>query len=408
VAAAHELSVDTGRPDVTAARRWLPPLGVVVTAALFVVTNVVEFQGSYAGASEDLFSAGLMVALLAFPVVGMLLVQRSPENMIGWLFCAVGPLFGLTISSQAYVDNYILAEGVTGGFADFTLWVSVWTGPISYSLITAFLLLLFPTGRLLSRRWRAAAFLTAGSVTLLVVGTMLARELDDYEQLENPYAIGGALEKTLEAARGVGWILLSISVLLAGVSLIIRFRRSKGVERQQLKWMALAASLLFLSQLSWFVSEGLAQVLTGLSFTALPIAVCIAILRYRLYDIDLIINRTLVYGALTALLAATYFGMVILLQGVIPAAGDSDLTIAGSTLAVAALFRPLRGRVQAFIDRRFYRRRYDAQRTLESFSARLRDEVDLDQLSTSLVGVVRDTMQPAHASLWMRPREVAR
>jgi MFS family permease len=393
---------------MTAARRWLPRAGVVVTAALFVVTNVMAFQGSYAGASEDLFSVALTTALLAFPVVGMLLVRRSPENVIGWLFCAAGPIFGLMISSQTYVENYILAEGVTGGFADLTLWVAVWTGPIAYSLITAFLLLLFPTGRLLSRRWRAAAFLTAGSVAVLVIGSMLARELDDYDQLENPYAIGGAFEKTLEAARGVGWILLSISVLLAGISLIVRFRRSKGVEREQLKWMAFAASLLFVSQVSWFVSEGLAQVLTGLSFLALPIAVCIAILRYRLYDIDLIINRTLVYGALTALLAAAYFGIVVLLQGLVPGAGDSEVTVAGSTLAVAALFRPLRGRVQAFIDRRFYRRKFDAQRTLDAFTVRLRDEVDLDQLSSSLVGVVRETMQPAHASVWMRPREVAR
>jgi hypothetical protein len=393
---------------MTAAWRWLPRTGVVATGALFVVANVMAFQGSYAGASEDLFSVALTTALLAFPIAGMLLVRRSPENAIGWLFCAAGPLFGLMISSQTYVENYILAEGVTGGFADFTLWVAVWTGPIAYSLITAFLLLLFPTGRLLSRRWRAVAFLTAGSVTLLVVGTMLARELDNYEQLENPYAIGGAFEKMLEAARGVGWILLSTSVLLAGISLIVRFRRSKGVERQQLKWMAFAASLLFVSQVSWFVSEGLAQVLTGLSFLALPIAVCIAILRYRLYDIDLIINRTLVYGALTALLAATYFAIVVLLQGLVPGGGDSEVTVAGSTLAVAALFRPLRARVQGFIDRRFYRRRYDAQRTLESFIVQLRDEVDLDQLSSSLVAAVRETMEPAHASVWMRPREVAR
>jgi hypothetical protein len=393
---------------MTAARRWLPPSGVIATAALFVAADIMAFQGSFGGATEDAFSVVLTAALLAFPVAGMLLVRRSPENVIGLLFCAAGPLFGLMIASQTYVENYILVEGVTGGFADFTLWVAVWTGPIAYSLITAFLLLLFPTGQLLSRRWRGAAFLTAGSVTLLVVGSMLARELDDYEQLENPYAIGGAFEKILEAARGVGWILLSISVLVAGISLIVRFRRSKGVERQQLKWMAFAASLLFVSQLSWFVSEGIAPFLTGLSYLALPIAVCIAILRYRLYDIDLIINRTLVYGALTALLAAAYFGIVVLLQGLVPGAGDSEVTVAGSTLAVAALFRPLRGRVQAFIDRRFYRRKFDAQRTLDAFTVRLRDEVDLDQLSSSLVAAVRETMQPAHASVWMRPREVAR
>jgi hypothetical protein len=325
---------------------------------------------------------------------------------VGLLFCAVGPLFGLMIASQTFVENRILEEGVTGGFADFTLWIAAWTGPIAYSLVTAFLLLLFPTGRLLTPRDRRTALLTAGSVALLVVGTMLARELDDYEQLANPYALGGSIEGILEAARGIAWILLSISVLLAGVSLIVRFRRSEGVERQQMKWMVFAASVLFVSQLSWFVSEGIAPFLTGLSYLALPIAVCIAILKYRLYDIDLVINRTLVYVALTSLLAAAYFGIVVLLQGVIPAADDSDLTIAASTLAVAALFRPLRARVQSFIDRRFYRHKVDAQRTLESFTARLRNEVDLDQLSSSLVGVVQETMQPAHASLWMRPREV--
>jgi hypothetical protein len=392
---------------MTAARRWLPRLGIVATAALFTSANVMAFRGSYLGATDDLFLVALTAALLAFPVVGMLLVRRTPENVIGWLFCAVGPLFGLMIAGQAYVENYILEEGVSGGLADSILWVATWTGPIAYSLITAFLLLLFPTGRLLSRRWRATSWLAAGSVTLLVVGSMLARELDDYEQLENPYAVGGAFEQMLSASRTVGGIVLSISVLLAGFSLIVRFRRSKGVERQQLKWMAFAASLLFVSQASWFVSEELAQLLTGLSFIALPIAVCIAILRYRLYDIDLIINRTLVYGGLTALLAATYFGIVVLLQGLVPGAGDSDLTIAGSTLAVAALFRPLRARVQGFIDRRFYRRKVDAQRTLESFSSRLRDDVDLDHLSRDLLGVVRDTMQPEHASLWMRHREVA-
>jgi hypothetical protein len=393
---------------MTAARRWLPRTGVVVTAALFVAADVMAFQGSYVGGTQDVFSVVVTAALFAFPVAGMLLVRRRPENVIGLLFCAAGPLFGLMIASQTFVENYILEEGVSGGFADFALWVAVWTGTIAYSLVTAFLLLLFPTGRLLSRRWRPAAFLTAGSVTLLVVGSMLARELDDYEQLVNPYALGGSIEGVLEAARGIAWILLSISVLLAGISLIVRFQRSKGVERQQLKWMALAASLLFVSQSSWFVSEGLAQVLTGLSFLALPIAVCIAILKYRLYDIDVVINRTLVYGALTALLATAYLGIVVMLQGLVPGAGDSDLTIAGSTLAVAALFRPLRARVQGFIDRRFYRRKVDAQRTLESFTARLRDEVDLDQLSSSLVGVVRDTMQPAYVSVWMRPREAVR
>jgi hypothetical protein len=211
--------------------------------------------------------------------------------------------------------------------------------------------------------------------------------------------------------------LIPTTMVASAVALVLRFRRSRGEERLQLKWLAAAAGTvasLYLvamaGSLTYAFSDAKAdplwaQVLDQVALVScglIPIAIGIAILKHRLYDIDLIINRTLVYGGLTALLAATYFGIVVLLQGVIPAAGDSDLTIAGSTLAVAALFRPLRARVQSFIDRRFYRRKVDAQRTLESFSSRLRDDVDLDHLSADLLGVVRDTLQPAHASLWLR------
>jgi hypothetical protein len=302
------------------------------------------------------------------------------------------------------VENYILAEGAAGGWADFTLWISTWVGTIAYSLIAAFLLLLFPTGRLLSSRWRPALILTVGSVALLVVASMMARDLDDYERLVNPYAIGGgAVQDILDGVRAVGWILYSISVLLAATSLIVRFRRSRGVERQQMKWMAFAASLLLVTQFSWFISEDLARLLSGLVFMAMPIAVCVAILRYRLYDIDLIINRTLVYGVLTAILGLVYFGLVVVLQQVTqPLTPESDLAVAGSTLAVAALFRPARSRVQSFIDRRFYRHKYDAAQALEEFNARLRDEIDLESLRHELLGVVGDTMQPARASLWLR------
>jgi hypothetical protein len=389
---------------MTAARRWLPWAGVTATATLFAAANLVAFRGSYVGASDDAFMLALTIGLLTFSVVGAVLVRTHPANSIGWLFCATGLLFGVMIFSQTYVENYILAEGESGGFGDFTLWISTWVGTIAYSLIAAFLLLLFPTGRLLSSRWRPALILTVGSVALLVVASMVARELDDYERLVNPYAIGGgAFQEILNGVRGVAWILYSISVLLAATSLIVRFRRSKGVERQQMKWMAFAASLLLVTQFSWFVSEDLARLLSGLVFMAMPIAVCVAILRYRLYDIDLIINRTLVYGALTAILGLVYFGLVVVLQqATSPLTPESDLAVAGSTLAVAALFRPARSRVQSFIDRRFYRHKYDAAQALEEFNARLRDEIDLESLRHELLGVVGDTMQPARASLWLR------
>jgi MFS family permease len=391
--------------ELTSVRKWPPLAGVVATAGLFVAADVVALRGSYAGVSDDVFNLALTVALFAFPVVGTVLVRRYPENLIGWLLCATGPLFGLMLFSSTYAENYILAKGETGVFADFTLWVGIWTGPIAYSLVTAFLMLLFPTGHLLSRRWRPVALLAAGSVVLVTLGSVFRRELDDYPQLVNPYGIGGAVGDILDAGTGIGWILFSISVLLAGVSLIARFRKSTGVERQQIKWMALAASFLLVAQVSWFISEELASVLTGLTFMAIPVAVCVAILRYRLYDIDVIINRTLVYGLLTAVLGIVYVVGVVgvggLVRGMTGQEGNT-LVVAASTLSVAGLFRPARARIQAFIDRRFDRSRYDAQQTIVDFSARMREQIDLDSLINEMASVIRDTVQPTHVSLWLR------
>jgi hypothetical protein len=391
--------------ELASVRRWSPLAGVMATAALFVAADVIAVRGTYKGVSDDAFNLVLTVALFSFPVVGTVLVRRYPENSIGWLFCATGPLFGLMLFSSMYTENHILAEGETGGFADFTLWVGIWTGPIAYSLVTAFLMLLFPTGRLLSRRWRPVALLASGSVALVVLGSVFRRELDDYPQLVNPYGIAGTFGDILDAATGIGWILFSISVLLAGVSLIARFRQSRGVERQQIKWMALTASFLLIAQVSWFISEELGSLLTGLAFMAIPIAVCVAILRYRLYDIDLIINRTLVYGLLTAVLGFIYIAGVVgvggLVRGMTGQEGNS-LVVAASTLAVAGLFRPARTRIQAFIDRRFDRSRYDAQQTIVDFSAKMREQIDLDSLTSEMTTVIRDTVQPTHVSLWLR------
>jgi hypothetical protein len=238
-----------------------------------------------------------------------------------------------------------------------------------------------------------------------------------WPDVANPLGIEAL--RPLSGSLDVSVGLLPLCMVGSALSLIGRFRRSRDRERLQLKWLAAGAGLTATLYLVLMASGGAEHF--GLwtppawvnnfddviiySFALIPVSVGVAVLKYRLYDIDVIINRTLVYGGLTALLATTYLGTVLLLQGVIPTAGDSDLTIAGSTLAVAALFRPLRARVQDFIDRRFYRRKVDAQHTLESFSSRLRDDVDLDNLSRDLLGVVRDTMQPEHASLWLRPED---
>jgi hypothetical protein len=230
--------------------------------------------------------------------------------------------------------------------------------------------------------------------------------------VSNPVGIAGSFD-LMDAASGLGWMFMGLSVALAAAALVVRLRRSTGFERQQLKWIAFAAAItgvaVVADVLSFFASlEGdrisqLRVVLLGIGFSAFPVAAGTAILRYRLYDIDVVINRTLVYGALTATLAATYLGSVLLLQLLLNGVtGDSGLAVAGSTLAVAGLFRPARGRIQAAVDRRFFRRRYDAQRTLEAFSSRLRDEVDLRALSSELNAVVHETLQPAHLSLWLR------
>jgi hypothetical protein len=238
--------------------------------------------------------------------------------------------------------------------------------------------------------------------------------------VRKPFGIEGA--EWLTAGAYALLPLLPLCMLASALSLVLRYRHSGGEERQQIKWIAFAASvvavLYAIAMIASFVFPEESWTTAGsvwwlnllmyaviASFTLVPIAVGIAVLKYRLYEIDIIINRALVYGALTVTLVGVYVGTIVLLQGLLRAftAQESQLGIVASTLAVAALFNPLRRRIQGFIDRRFYRRKYDAAKTLEAFSAKLRDETDLDALSDDLVGVVRETMQPVHVSLWLRP-----
>ena len=357
------------------------------------------------------FDALLSAALLAFPTVGALVASRRRGNAIGWLFCVVGVLFG--VQSAAYgwgVYGLFARPGALPG-AEVAAWLSSWLFVPALFCIPVYLFLLFPNGRPISRRWKPVAWLAGAGLLATTVGSAFSPgrlEGPPFETVENPAGLAGVGE-ALELTTVVGnWLTLA-SILLAGVSLVVRFRRAGGPERQQLKWFASAAALFAATTIvyTFFLAgaaEQAGQISTLLAFAGIPSAVGVAILRHRLYDIDVVINRTLVYGSLTVMLVALYFGGIVVLQRVFVAltGQQSTLAVVASTLAIAALFSPLRRRVQALVDRRFYRRKYDATKTLAAFSTRLREETDLDSLSGEVLGVVRETMQPAHVALWLR------
>lgn len=347
------------------------------------------------------------LATLGFAFVGALVASRRPDNRIGWIFCGGAVAFSLSGLGEAYGVYTLFAEpGALLGGGKTAAWFSVWVWVLGGVPLIILFPLLFPNGELLTPRWRIVAMAAFAAIAFLVVGSMFAPgPMEDLPEVENPYGIGGVAGDVFDAFGAVGWLLIVLSLIAAATSLVLRFRRSRSIERQQLKWVAAAGVVLVVSFLSWEVWEGMAP----LGIFTMVVAAGIAILRYRLYDIDVVINRTLVYGSLTATLAAAYLGTVLLLQLALhPLTESSNLAIAGSTLAVAALFRPARARIQEVVDRRFYRRKYDAQRTLEAFSARLRDQVDLAALHSELSGVVNETLQPAHVSLWLRASEVRR
>jgi hypothetical protein len=350
-------------------------------------------------------------------LMGAFIASRRPQHPIGWLFLAIGFLGAIDHFCGQYATYALLARSGSLPAGEAAAWVRTWIWFVAYSGIGALLLLVFPDGRLPSRRWRAFAWLVP--IVSLVGSTVVAfapGAVDGLGPVQNPLGIQG-LEMagrggTVEAVET--FLLLPLEVG-AVASLVVRLRRSRGVERQQVKWLAYAmvvtvagGALTYvvydLVRVPWWIWwSGFSLLMVGL--VGQPVAVGVAVFRYRLYDVDLLINRTLVYGVLTAILVTFYVGGVVFLQYAFRAvAGQgSTLAIVASTLAIAALFTPLRRGIQAFIDRRFYRKKYDARKTLEGFSATLRDETNLEALNEQLVGVVRETMQPAHVSLWLRP-----
>jgi hypothetical protein len=354
-------------------------------------------------AGSGLFTFALAVV---FTGVGVLVASRDPGNATGWLFLGVGVATGLGTLAGSYADAWVAGDSAGPRWLGE---LAAWYGTLSWIpfilVPCTFVLLLFPDGHLLSPRWRWVAWSAgAGIAGVFIVSAIDPGPLEDQPTIDNPFGVDTPL---LGPLTGLSVLLLAIGMAGSAASAVVRFRQAHGERRQQMKWLALAGTIVAVTvpvsvagaDTLW--SGAAVNIACMVAVLLLPIAAGIAILRHRLYDIDVVINRTLVYGALTATLGAAYLVLVLLIS---LAVGQSGLAVAVSTLAVAALFGPARARIQAGVDRRFYRRRYDATQTLEAFGGRLRDELDLEALADDLRGVVVDTVQPAHVSLWLRER----
>ena len=351
-------------------------------------------------------SAPLLASLLAFAVVGGLVASREPRNPVGWLLVAVAVCITVRFVAESYARYALITApgSLPGGlYAAWMQWI--WFGVVA--ILAIFLPLYFPTGRLLSPRWRLVLWLGIAYLSAAVISNALqpgpTEWLAGVRPARNPVVYLPAA-KPLVDVIGLAGLCLLPGIGGAIAALVVRFRRSRGIERQQLKWFTYAAALAPLPFLVYEVVPGAFELLLALLLPLVPISVGIAILRYRLYEIDRILNRTLVYGLLTAVLGLGYAaGSLVFILVVGVGTGPPSWLVAAATLAAAAVFRPARRRIQAVVDRRFNRRRYNAAKTIQAFSGRLRDQIDLDTLSTELLAVVDQTTEPTRVSLWLQP-----
>jgi hypothetical protein len=406
-----------GGPSTRAAS-WLAWALWTLALMSFVVMGVFRLLNSSTPTAAPrnplVLDFGYWLLFVSFATVGALVASRWPKNAIGWIFCWLGLSFSLGTASEEYALYALVTDAGSLPGAQGMVWLTAWFGgPIVFALF-ALVFLLFPNGRLPSRRWRPVVWLELVAIVCLVAFAFEPGRLGNLGlvRVSNPVGMRGAAA-LLGTLSWVGFYMTLAVAVAGGISLVVRFHRARGVERQQIKWLAFSG-LVFCAVFAagpflWTLPQSPATawiwpVLFLAGASTIPVAVGIAILRYRLYDIDLIINRTLVYGSLTAILALVYLGGVVALQGTFRTltGQESTLAVVASTLAIAALFNPLRRRIQGFIDRRFYRRKYDAAKTLAAFNSRLREETDLDSLRVEVLEVVKETMQPEHASLWLR------
>jgi hypothetical protein len=353
--------------------------------------------------------SSLLLAFAAFMAVGVVIVAHRSGNAVGWIFSAIGLLTATGVLATEYATYVSRTRPGSPPGVVLAAWYTSWWWYPTLVLVLVFTPLLFPNGRLLSSRWRPVAVAAGlGTAVIIALSALQPTLQNEDHPVRNPIGLAGVPDPEAGALGAALFGLLLLCALAAVLSVVLRFRRSRGVERQQLKWFTYAVALMgvFLLLTDYLLPQsGVVDMLYGLVVALVPVAAGVAILRYRLYDIDRLVNRTLVYGALTALLGALYAGAVLVLGQLFGGVGGNppSWAVAGATLAVAALFQPARRRTQAVVDRRFNRRKYDAAETIQAFSTRLRDQIDLDTLAAELLAVVDQTMEPTRVSLWLRP-----
>lgn len=393
--------------------RWLPWFPWFFTAVLAVtglyLLSVGALDPSTIGLLDRIDASLYTVPPALLALVGAFVASQRPRNPIGWLISATG----LAVTADGFLTTYATYGLVThpGSLpgAEILLWVSTWVWPFKFSAIIL-ILLLFPDGRLLSSRWRPLAWLAViVPVLFVLMGTIYPGPWPGFESYTNPIrfteGVGELVRPVIESPI-VHLVFPNVQIVIAAIAVVLRFWKARGDQRQQLKWFAYASILaICVNVLAMsFLGGAAADIVQTLATEGIFVAIAVAVLRYRLYDVDLVINRTLVYTLLSGALAAIYFAGIVLLQQVfrVLTSQGSDLAIVGSTLAIAALFQPLRRTIQAFIDRHFYRRKYDAEQILAAFGSTARGEVELGRLGDRLIQVVDEAIQPAHASLWLR------
>lgn len=374
---------------------WLPLMVTLALLILDVTTNPITAEESM---TELMTSFAALAAVLGFVVVGFYLSHRLPANAVGWVLAGFGLCFTLTFVLEDAVANSL----VSGSVREWVAWVSSWTWVISGSLLAIYLPLLFPDGRLPSYRWRWLPRVAGGAIAMIVVANALSVEAT--APVRNPLGIA-ELTELLDLVGLIGFASYASCIVAAAISVVGRFRGSQGIARRQMLLFVASAAIVAIgigTSYSLYELErpDLANLAVGFVSLTVPVAVGMAVLRYRLYDLGRIFKRTVSYTILAVVLLGVYWAGILGLQAVLDA--DDSLSVAASTLAAAALFSPARTRIQAFVDRRFDRARYDAGKVVDEFSSRLSQQVDLDQLNLDLAGVVQSTLRPTAVSVWVR------